>query len=123
MVKVDVFGTGFALQAAIWMACGMAFILFGEHKLMVLFSTSLIICRLRPRRLLRNRGKRQLSRNHGPSERQPNGYHRLNIQFGVFFWVYSKLPVGRLAGTATRHVVCHGLGYCESAHQDATMIV
>lgn len=30
MVKIDVFGTGFALQAAIWVACGMAFILFGD---------------------------------------------------------------------------------------------
>lgn len=30
MVKVDVFGTGVMLQAAIWVACGMAFILFGE---------------------------------------------------------------------------------------------
>ncbi|ODM16298.1 hypothetical protein SI65_08297 [Aspergillus cristatus] len=32
MVKVDVFGTGFALQAAIWVACGMAFILFGYDQ-------------------------------------------------------------------------------------------
>jgi MFS family permease len=31
MVKVNLFGTGFTLQAAIWAACGMAFILFGKQ--------------------------------------------------------------------------------------------
>lgn len=29
MVHVNMFGTGRTLQAAIWAACGMAFILFG----------------------------------------------------------------------------------------------
>lgn len=29
MPKLNLFGTGFVLQAAIWAACGMAFILFG----------------------------------------------------------------------------------------------
>ncbi|KAB8237297.1 putative MFS sugar transporter [Aspergillus alliaceus] len=32
MVKVNIFGTGFTLQAAIWAACGMAFILFGYDQ-------------------------------------------------------------------------------------------
>ncbi|RAL10822.1 putative MFS sugar transporter [Aspergillus homomorphus CBS 101889] len=32
MVKLNMFGTGFALQAAIWSACGMAFILFGYDQ-------------------------------------------------------------------------------------------
>ncbi|KAF9889637.1 hypothetical protein FE257_007145 [Aspergillus nanangensis] len=32
MVKFDLFGTGFVLQAAIWAACGMAFILFGYDQ-------------------------------------------------------------------------------------------
>ncbi|GAB1193659.1 hypothetical protein APSETT444_002880 [Aspergillus pseudonomiae] len=32
MVKLNVFGTGFTLQAAIWAACGMAFILFGYDQ-------------------------------------------------------------------------------------------
>ncbi|KAL4893233.1 putative MFS sugar transporter [Aspergillus ambiguus] len=32
MVKVNVFPPGFALQAAIWVACGMAFILFGYDQ-------------------------------------------------------------------------------------------
>jgi hypothetical protein len=31
MVKVDIFRPGFVLQAAIWTACGMAFILFGTR--------------------------------------------------------------------------------------------
>lgn len=31
MVKLNIFGTGFTLQAAIWAACGMAFILFGNR--------------------------------------------------------------------------------------------
>lgn len=77
-------------------------------------STNLIKSRLRSRRLFRNHRKRQLPRNHGPSERQSYGYHRLNIQSGVFFRVHSELPVGRLVGTPTRHVVCNDLGYCES---------
>lgn len=38
MVKINMFGTGFTLQAAIWAACGMAFILFGKvFRLCVLF--------------------------------------------------------------------------------------
>ncbi|KAB8211220.1 general substrate transporter [Aspergillus parasiticus] len=32
MVKLNIFGTGFTLQAAIWAACGMAFILFGYDQ-------------------------------------------------------------------------------------------
>ncbi|KAF4273076.1 hypothetical protein KXW98_004808 [Aspergillus fumigatus] len=32
MVKINMFGTGFTLQAAIWAACGMAFILFGYDQ-------------------------------------------------------------------------------------------
>ncbi|KAE8378424.1 general substrate transporter [Aspergillus bertholletiae] len=32
MVQVNLFGTGFTLQAAIWAACGMAFILFGYDQ-------------------------------------------------------------------------------------------
>ncbi|XRM37515.1 hypothetical protein ABZX51_000983 [Aspergillus tubingensis] len=32
MPKFNLFGTGFALQAAIWAACGMAFILFGYDQ-------------------------------------------------------------------------------------------
>ncbi|KAF7595596.1 hypothetical protein BBP40_005342 [Aspergillus hancockii] len=32
MAKLDLFGTGFTLQAAIWAACGMAFILFGYDQ-------------------------------------------------------------------------------------------
>ncbi|KAE8336660.1 hypothetical protein BDV24DRAFT_168091 [Aspergillus arachidicola] len=32
MVKLNMFGTGFTLQAAIWAACGMAFILFGYDQ-------------------------------------------------------------------------------------------
>ncbi|KAH1977743.1 hypothetical protein LV164_004608 [Aspergillus fumigatus] len=32
MVKIKMFGTGFTLQAAIWAACGMAFILFGYDQ-------------------------------------------------------------------------------------------
>ncbi|GIJ85560.1 hypothetical protein Asppvi_004419 [Aspergillus pseudoviridinutans] len=32
MVKIKMFGTGFTLQAAIWVACGMAFILFGYDQ-------------------------------------------------------------------------------------------
>ncbi|EAU32054.1 conserved hypothetical protein [Aspergillus terreus NIH2624] len=32
MVKVDIFRPGFVLQAAIWTACGMAFILFGYDQ-------------------------------------------------------------------------------------------
>ncbi|KAL2860809.1 uncharacterized protein BJX67DRAFT_386310 [Aspergillus lucknowensis] len=32
MVKLNLFGTGRSLQAAIWTACGMAFILFGYDQ-------------------------------------------------------------------------------------------
>ncbi|RLL99967.1 hypothetical protein CFD26_107062 [Aspergillus turcosus] len=32
MVKINLFGTGFTLKAAIWTACGMAFILFGYDQ-------------------------------------------------------------------------------------------
>ncbi|KAH1552958.1 hypothetical protein KXX57_007324 [Aspergillus fumigatus] len=32
MVKIKMFGTGFTLQAAVWAACGMAFILFGYDQ-------------------------------------------------------------------------------------------
>ncbi|EAW24067.1 putative MFS sugar transporter [Aspergillus fischeri NRRL 181] len=32
MAKINMFGTGFTLQAAIWAACGMAFILFGYDQ-------------------------------------------------------------------------------------------
>ncbi|RAH66960.1 putative MFS sugar transporter [Aspergillus aculeatinus CBS 121060] len=32
MVQINMFGTGFTLQAAIWAACGMAFILFGYDQ-------------------------------------------------------------------------------------------
>ncbi|THC91260.1 hypothetical protein EYZ11_009279 [Aspergillus tanneri] len=32
MVKINIFGTGVILQAAIWAACGMAFILFGYDQ-------------------------------------------------------------------------------------------
>ena len=32
MVKNNMFGTGYRLQFAIWLACGMAFILFGYDQ-------------------------------------------------------------------------------------------
>lgn len=113
MPTINVFGTGASLQAAIWTACSMAFLLFGNSLACFNWRLWLTESRIWPGRLLGNYRKWRLPPYNGKSKWQFNRYYCVNIQFGVFCRVLGELRDRGYVGSATQHVVCNGLGYCE----------